>query len=185
MLRDYSDDEIDADLRHLGILFYWTTRRFGKNKLILDHYNTVREFAHKVYSEQQDIRAISRGVSDEQINSLAKISAVPLYEISCIADWPVPMLKEELNKRGAQIPSNASKPNFLSMMIQSLISDRQTTGRIVQFRSSGAMSVDPRSSGAMSVDPPMCYLGIWIRLHDKQGNIISYTYIQVKSAFEY
>ena len=71
MLRDYSDDEIDADLRHLGILFYWTTRRFGNNKLILDHYNTVREFAHKVYSEQQDIRAISRGVSDEQINSLA------------------------------------------------------------------------------------------------------------------
>ena len=53
----------------------------------------------------------------------------------------------------------ARTPKFLSMMIPSLISMRQKTGRIVQFRSSGDMSVDPRSSGAMSVDPPMCELG--------------------------
>ena len=33
MIPDYSDDEIDAELRHLGILFYGTTRRFGKNKI--------------------------------------------------------------------------------------------------------------------------------------------------------
>ena len=37
MLRDYSDDEIDAELKHLGILFFGTTRRFEKNTLILDH----------------------------------------------------------------------------------------------------------------------------------------------------
>ena len=42
MLRDYSDDEIDAELRHLGILFYGTTRRFENNTLALDHYNNVR-----------------------------------------------------------------------------------------------------------------------------------------------
>ena len=65
------------------------------------------------------------------------------------------MLKEELNKRGAQIPSGARKLKLLSMMIYSSISERQKTGRIVQFRSSGDISVDPRSSGAMSVDPPM------------------------------
>ena len=69
------------------------------------------------------------------------------------------MLKEELNKRGAQIPSDARKPKLLNMMIHSLILERQHTGRIVQFRSSGDISVDPRSSGAMSVDPPMYYLG--------------------------
>ena len=33
MMPDYSDAEIDAELRHLGILFYGTTRRFGKNKM--------------------------------------------------------------------------------------------------------------------------------------------------------
>jgi hypothetical protein len=53
MLRDYSDDEIDAELRHLGILFYGTTCRFEKNKLILDHYNDVREFNQKVHAQQQ------------------------------------------------------------------------------------------------------------------------------------
>ena len=68
MLRDYSDDEIDAELRHLGILFYGTTRRFENNTLILDQYNNVKEFDQNV---QQEIRAKSRGVSDEQINSLA------------------------------------------------------------------------------------------------------------------
>ena len=30
MLRDYSDEEIDAELRHLGIVFYGTTRKFEK-----------------------------------------------------------------------------------------------------------------------------------------------------------
>ena len=32
MLRDYSDVKIDAGLRHLGILYYETTRRFENNK---------------------------------------------------------------------------------------------------------------------------------------------------------
>ena len=32
MLQDYSDDEINAGLRHLGILFYGTTRRFEKQR---------------------------------------------------------------------------------------------------------------------------------------------------------
>ena len=33
MLQDYSDDEIDAELRHLGILFCGTTRRFDKEQI--------------------------------------------------------------------------------------------------------------------------------------------------------
>ena len=37
MLQAYSDDEIDADLRHLGILFYGTTRRFENYKMIIEH----------------------------------------------------------------------------------------------------------------------------------------------------
>ena len=69
------------------------------------------------------------------------------------------MLKEELNKRGAQIPSDARKLKLFNMMIHSLIWERQQTGHIVQFQSSGDIRVDPRSSGAMSVDPPMYYLG--------------------------
>jgi len=32
MLRDYSDDEIVAELMHLGIMFFGTTRRFEKTK---------------------------------------------------------------------------------------------------------------------------------------------------------
>ena len=55
MLQDYSDDEIDAELRHLGILFYGTTRRFEKNKMMLEHYNNVIDFAQRVQLEQQDI----------------------------------------------------------------------------------------------------------------------------------
>ena len=125
MLRDYSDDEIDAELRHLGILFYGTTRRFENNKMILDHYITVWEFAQKVHSEQQEIRAKSRGISDAQINTLASLSAIHIDGIISIADWTVPMLKEELNKRGAQIPSGARKRELLSMMIHSLISECQ------------------------------------------------------------
>ena len=65
------------------------------------------------------------------------------------------MLKEELNKRGAQIPYATRKPKLLIMMIHALILERQQTGRLARIRSSGNMSVDPRSSGAMSVDPPM------------------------------
>ena len=112
MLRDYSDDEIDAELRHLGILFYGTTRMFDKNKLILDHYNDVREFAQNVHSERQETRAKSRGISHEQFNSLETSSAIPLDEIRSIADWTVPKLKKELKKRGAQIPSDARQPYF-------------------------------------------------------------------------
>ena len=68
MLRDYSDEEIDAELRHLGIPFYETTSRFEQEQMILEHYDNVREFDPKV---QQEARAKSRGISDEQINSLA------------------------------------------------------------------------------------------------------------------
>ena len=32
ILRHYSDDEVDAEFRHLGISFTWTTRKFGKTK---------------------------------------------------------------------------------------------------------------------------------------------------------
>ena len=99
MLRDYSDDEIDAELRHLGILFYGTTRRFEKNKFILEHYDNVREFNRKV---QQEIRAKSRGISDTQINNPGKSSTMPINDVRAIADWTVPMLKDELTKRGAK-----------------------------------------------------------------------------------
>ena len=86
MLRDYSDDEIDAELRHLCLLFYGTTRRFEKHKLILDNYNNVRDFHQKV---QQEARAKSRGISDEQINNLANSSLIPIDDIRAMADWTV------------------------------------------------------------------------------------------------
>ena len=111
MLRDYSDDEIDAELRHLGILFYGTTRRYEKNKLILDHCNRVWEFAQKVHSAQE-IRAKPRGISDEQLNSLAQSSSIPMDDIRAMADWTVPKLKEELKKRGAQIPSDTRNQSY-------------------------------------------------------------------------
>ena len=152
MLRDYSDDEIDAELRHLGILFYGTTRRFENNKMILEHYDNVREFDQKV---QQEARAKSRGISDEQINSLANSSLIPIDDIRAMADWTVPKLKDELKKRGAPISSDTRKPKLLSMLVHALMLERQRAGRIGRVgrtRSSGAMSVDPRSSGAMSVD---------------------------------
>ena len=159
MLQDYSDDVINAELRHLGILFYGTTRRFEKNKMILEHYNNVRDFSQRVQSEQQEIfeqiRAKARGSSDEQINSLAKSSSIPIDDIRAMADWTVPKLKDELKKRGAQISSDTRQHKLLSMLVHALMLERQRAGRIGrvgQTRSSGAMSVDPRSSGAMSVD---------------------------------
>ena len=61
-------------------------------------------------SEQQDIfeqiRAKARGISDEQINSLAKSSSIPIDDIRAMAEWTVPMLKDELKNRGAQITSD-------------------------------------------------------------------------------
>ena len=153
MLQDYSKDKKYAELRHLGILLYGTTRRFENNKLTLDHYNNVREVAQNVHSEQQDIQAKSRGISDEQINDLAKSSEIPQDDVRAIADWTVQMLKEDLTKRGAKCSSDAKQIKLLNMMIHALTLERQSTGR--QFRSSGDMSIDPRSSGAMSVDPSM------------------------------
>ena len=123
--------------------------------MIFDHYNNVREFAQKVHAEQQETRAKSRGISDEQINSLAKSSSIPIDDIRAMAEWTVPMLKDELKNRGAQIPSDTRKLKLLSMLIHSLILERQQRGRSGRIRSSGAMSADPRSSEAMSVDPPM------------------------------
>ena len=76
----------------------------------LEHYNNVRDFAQRVQSEQQDIfeqiRAKARGISDEQINSLAKSSSIPIDDIRAMAEWTVPMLKDELKNRGAQITSD-------------------------------------------------------------------------------
>jgi len=68
MLRDYSDDEKDAELRHLGILFYGTTRRFENNKMILDHYITVWEFAQRVHSEQQEIE------QNQEVSVMSKLT---------------------------------------------------------------------------------------------------------------
>ena len=127
--------------------------------LILEHYNNVRDFAQRVQSEQQDIcehiRAQARGISDEQINSLATSSSIPIDDIRGMADWTVPKLKDELKKRGAQISSDTREPKLLSMLVHALMLERQRAGRIGRVgrtRSSGAMSVDPRSSRAMSVD---------------------------------
>ena len=76
----------------------------------LEHYNNVRDFAQRVQSEQQDIfeqiRAKARGISDEQINSLAKSSSIPIDDIRAMAEWTVPMLKDEFKNRGAQITSD-------------------------------------------------------------------------------
>ena len=36
-LRDYTDDEIDVELRHLGILFTGTTERYRNNNMIVDY----------------------------------------------------------------------------------------------------------------------------------------------------
>ena len=44
ILQGYSDDEVDAELRHLGISFTGTTPRYVKNKMIIDHYDRVRKF---------------------------------------------------------------------------------------------------------------------------------------------
>ena len=153
MLRDDSKNRKDEDLRHLGKLFYGPTCRFENNKLTLDHYNNVREVAQNVHSEQQDIQAKSRGISDEQINDLAKSSEIPQDDVRAIADWTVQMLKEDLTKRGAKCSSDAKQIKLLNMMIHALTLERQSTGR--QFRSSGDMIIDPRSSGAMSVDSSM------------------------------
>ena len=56
-----------------------------------------------------------------------------------------------LQNRGAQIPSDTKNFSLLSMLVHSLILERQRMGRSGPIRSSGAMSVDPRSSGAMSL----------------------------------
>ena len=90
------------------------------------------------------------------LTPLANSSLIPIDDIRAMADWTVPKLKDELKKRGAQIPSDARKHLFMTMLIHALILERQQKGRIGRIgrnRSSGAMSVDPRSSGAMSVDP--------------------------------
>ena len=82
----------------------------------LEHYNNVRDFAQRVQSEQQDIfeqiRAKARGISDEQINGLAKSSSIPVDDIRAMAEWTVPMLKDELQNRGAQIPSDTRIPSL-------------------------------------------------------------------------
>ena len=120
--------------------------------MILEHYDSVREFDQKV---QKEARAKSRGISDEQINSLANSSLTPIDDVRAMADWTVPKLKDELKKRGAQISSDTRKRKFMIMLVHALMLERQRAGRIGRVgrtRSSGAMSVDPRSSGAMSVD---------------------------------
>ena len=105
-------------LRHLGIVFYGTTRRFEKNHMILEHYDNVSEFDQKV---QQEARAKSRGISDEQINSLANSSLIPIDDIRGMADWTCPKLKDELMNRGAQISSDTRKLKLLSMLSHALM----------------------------------------------------------------
>ena len=104
----------------------------------LERYNNVRDFAQRVQSEQQElfeqVRAKARGISDEQINSLAKSSSIPIDDIRAMAEWTVSMLKEELKNRGAQIPSDTRKPKLLSMLIHSFILERQQRSRSVRIR---------------------------------------------------
>ena len=38
ILRAYSDDEVDAELRHLGISFTRTTTKLENNRMIINHY---------------------------------------------------------------------------------------------------------------------------------------------------
>ena len=103
MLRDYSKKRKDEDLRHLGKLLYGPTCRFENNKLTLDHYNNVREVAQNVHSEQQDIQAKSRGISDEQINDLAKSSEIPEDDVRAIADWTVKNAEGRFDKARCQM----------------------------------------------------------------------------------
>ena len=97
------------------------------NKMILEHYDNVREFDQIV---QQEARAKSRGISDEQINSLANSSLVPIDDIRAMADWTVPKLKDELKKRGAQISSGTKEPKILSTLVHALMLERQRAGRV-------------------------------------------------------
>ena len=76
-----SDDEVDAELRHLGITFTGTTRRFEHNKMIINHYDRVRRICaeqQQIFAKEQDK---SRRISDELINDLSRLSLVPIKDI--------------------------------------------------------------------------------------------------------
>ena len=96
ILRGSSDDEVDAELRHLGISFTGITNRLENHKMIIDHYDRAR----RISAEQQQLfdkgRAKSRGISDKLISDLVKSSAIPLVNVRAIADWSVIIPQDEL-----------------------------------------------------------------------------------------
>ena len=59
-------------------------------------------------------------------------------------DWTVPKLKDELKKRDAQIPSDTIKLKLLTMLIHSLILERQQRGCIGRIG-----RIDHRGLGAL------------------------------------
>ena len=72
ILRDDSNEEVDAEMRHLGISVTRTTTKLENNNMIIDHYDGAKRISAKQQHIFDTRQAKARGISDELISDLGR-----------------------------------------------------------------------------------------------------------------
>ena len=134
-LRDYSNDEIDAELRHLGLSCTGATTRYETNTMLASHDDRVR-ISHADQAQVMAAKATgqSSGISDELVHALVKHSRDPYDDVRAIAYGSVVVLKDELMQRGASSRSDTIEPELLQMLIHAFVFERIRLARRTKRR---------------------------------------------------
>ena len=114
-MKDYTEDELDAELRALGTEFIASTSMFTKTLMICNrHAKTRKDFGDipqpaAAKSQRTDVG----GIPGELIQKLATESEFPTAVVQDIASWTVPKMKEILNVLNTPSPSKANMSDLL------------------------------------------------------------------------
>ena len=92
VLRDYTDDEIDAELRHLGINHPANLSRHAKINLIMNYYAPSRGEA-EMQRAQENLEMLRRGNIEVVIQEMAASTGMEVKHIRALFAWSNDTLK--------------------------------------------------------------------------------------------
>ena len=124
VMRDYSEDEVDAELRALGI-YTGNTRIHDKKIMIVNYYDNHKRGGRPLPKIKPPSRSLGslKQPSDAMIHDLSILSGLPPENVRAIFGWTVKDLKLEVQSRGAYIRSNATKQELVKEVVKIFGSD--------------------------------------------------------------
>ena len=127
LLDRYTADELNAELRAIGIEFDSTTSEWTKNMMILNLWDTHRQNLGDIQqpADPKRRRHDVGGIPGKLIQRLTIESAIPVDLIQRMATLTIPPINDRLRSVGAPFPANGRKAERIEFLIGTVLSEHQ------------------------------------------------------------